>query len=170
MRADGTDLRQLTDGPGIASAPTWSPDGTRIAYRLWQDGADSLVVMDAGGGDVETLATNSQTSQDCQGLWSVAWSPDSADLLFPTRDGCTGGFDLNVVPADGSSPATRLLAPGLHSLHGAWSPDGTRIAYLGSEETGDTGLYVADIGAEGALDGGLVGRRMGQTSVRTSLS
>ena len=37
VRADGTDLRQLTAGPAVETNPAWSPDGTRIAYRLWQD-------------------------------------------------------------------------------------------------------------------------------------
>ena len=38
IRADGTDLRQLTSGPDAELAPAWSPDGTRIAYRRWHDG------------------------------------------------------------------------------------------------------------------------------------
>ena len=47
-RADGTDVRQLTSGPGIESSPAFSPDGTRIAYRVLEGGTDSVVVMDAG--------------------------------------------------------------------------------------------------------------------------
>jgi Tol biopolymer transport system component len=161
-RADGEDVRKLTDGPGIATDPIWSPDGTRIAYHLWRDGADHLVVMDAGGGDPITLATNPASDRYCLGGEPVAWSPDGTSLLFPTRDGgCSGGYDLNVVAADGSSPATRLLAPGMHSVFGSWSPDGTQIAYVGSEGSDPSGLYVADVGPEGALAGGLVGERIG---------
>ena len=58
------------------------------------------------------------------------------------------------------SPATKLLAAGTKSLFGAWSPDGSRIAFLGSEATGNTGLYVVDVGPKGALAGGLEAHRI----------
>ncbi len=157
-RADGTDVRHVTSG--FVDYPIWSPDGTRIAFHGWQNGADSLVVMDAGGGNQMTLASNPATSQDCMGNWSTAWSPDGANLLFPTRESCFGGYDLNIVPADGSTPARKLLADGTNSLFGSWSPDGTRIALLGSEATGKTGLYLVDVGPDGGLAGGLQAHRI----------
>ena len=137
---DGSSPADRSAQGRMATHPTWSPDGTRIAYRLWDaDGTDSIVVMDAGGGDPITLATNPQSGGLLRWeLLSLAWSPDGTSLVFPTRDGCVGGFDLNVVATDGSSPATRLLAPDeMDSVYGWWSPDGTRIAYMGSEATGD---------------------------------
>ena len=139
VRADGTDLRRLTDGPGLRSVPSWSPDGTRIAYRLWKDGADSVEVIDAGGGDLRTLSTVAQ-GKDCIWGWNLAWSPDGSSLIFPTRDGCAGDYGLSVVATDGSSPPVALLAPGISSKFGRWSPDGTQIAFLGQEEDGSVGV------------------------------
>ena len=65
VRADGTDPRQLTSGPGAESTPTFSPDGTRIAYREWRDGKDLIVVVDAGGGHRTILATNTSSASYC---------------------------------------------------------------------------------------------------------
>ncbi len=161
VQADGTNLRRLTSGPGMSSGPVWSPDGRRIAFRTWQTGTASLVVMDAGGGDRKTLATNQETSNDCMDQWNLAWSPDGKRLLFPTRDGCTGAFDINIVAADGSSPATKLVAPGTSSVLATWSPDGKQIAFLGSAATGSNGLYVVDVGSGGGPSGGLQPRRIG---------
>ena len=162
VRADGTDLRQLTSGPGAKKDPTWSPDGTRIAYRLWQDSRDSIVVMDAGGGDPITLATSGPMFDvACTERWNLAWSRDGSSLIFPTSSACQNRYDLFIVKADGSSPATRLLEPGTNSIYADWSPDGTRLAFLGSEDGGSIGLYVAEVTASDALAGGLQGQRIG---------
>ena len=162
IRADGTDLRRLTSGPGIESVPTWSPDGTRIAYSLWQDDVDSIAVMDAAGGNRRTLATTGLTAPDCvpQHGSELAWSPDGTALIYPTSATCDGPYDLFIVATDASSPATRLLAPGMHSLSAAWSPDGTQIAFQGREATGSPGLYVVDVGSGDAMAGGLQARRI----------
>ena len=44
--------------------PIWSPDGTRIAFTSYQEGAYALIVMDADGGHRITLA---------DGLLGPAW-------------------------------------------------------------------------------------------------
>ena len=158
-RADGTDVRRLTSGPGIETTPTWSPDGTRIAYRVWESGADSIVVTDAGGGNTTTLATTPSTASYCA-RGDLTWSPDGTSLIFPTSPVCDMTFELFIVPADGSSPATRLLAPGLEGRFADWSPDGNQIAFLGRDATGSIGHYVADADPNDALGGGLQARRI----------
>src|SRR5688500_14482750 len=52
----------------------------------------------------------------------------------------------------------QAFRPGMNSKFAAWSPDGTRIAYLGSAGTDRTGLYVAEATPSDALAGELEGR------------
>jgi Tol biopolymer transport system component len=158
-RADGTDVHQLTSGPGIESSPAFSPDGTRIAYRVLEGGKDSVVVMDAGGGQVMTLASSAATASYCP-RGGLTWSPDGKSLIFPTSPVCDGRFELFIVSTDGSSPATRLLAPDLEGLYADWSPDGSRLAFQGRDATGDIGYYVVDASPGDVLRGDLQARRI----------
>ena len=66
---DGSGYRRLTDADGADLLPTWSPDGSRIAFvsnRIVHDGSSmtsqkrrdnfNVYVMDADGSNVRSLA------------------------------------------------------------------------------------------------------------------
>ncbi len=160
VRADGTDLRQLTSGAGTKRGPAFSPDGTHIAYRSWLPGNNSIVIADAGGGHPVTVATIPATNSACA-LGDMAWSPDGRSVIFPANADCTTANDLYIVPSDGSAPAVKLIAGQMFGLGASWSPDGKRIAFLGSGNGVDTGTYVADVGTDGGRSGSLTSRRIG---------
>jgi serine/threonine protein kinase len=60
MDADGTNRRQLTDGVGAVSTPTWSPDGQWIAFLARWDDSEvyNIWVVPAAGGQAMPLLTN----------------------------------------------------------------------------------------------------------------
>ena len=54
MRSDGTDIRQITQGPGNAERPEWHPEGGTIASsRQLADGSHRLYVLDVETFEVE---------------------------------------------------------------------------------------------------------------------
>jgi dipeptidyl aminopeptidase/acylaminoacyl peptidase len=124
---DGETERNLTNEPDVMHREiAWSPDGSRIAYVANADGkAFAVHVVDAATGKKRALT---------EGEFDDAlprWSPDGKRLLFSSRrETVRTNSDLYVVAADAGTP-TRLETRDVdgESLEGAWSADGSRIAF-----------------------------------------
>jgi Tol biopolymer transport system component len=132
--ADGTGLTRLTHSPGPDFDPSWSPDGTRIAFRSERSGEPEIWVMNADGTEQRRLAA---------GL-SPAWSPDGSLIAFAGASG-----SLSVIRPDGTG--LRALPDTEGGEYPSWSPDGTRIAF-NSNLTGDHVMYVAQANGSKVVD------------------
>jgi Tol biopolymer transport system component len=103
---------------GIIGGPSWSPDGSRIAFSEWT--TRKAYVIDVKGSNVRVvldLATQ------------PVWSPDGKRLAYVLLDEGRQSVGLAVAAADGSS--SRKLTDG-NIRSPAWSPDGTTIAFTRS--------------------------------------
>ncbi|MAG35804.1 MAG: hypothetical protein CL878_06120 [Dehalococcoidia bacterium] len=133
MNADGSGQTRLTMRPRVSSlAPTWSPDGSRLAFVSWRDGDFEVHVMDAEGDNLTRLSQ----SDVLEGL--PAWSPDWTRLAFVSRR--DGNDEIYVMQADGSIPR-RLTENNVRDFSPAWSPDGNRLAFS-SQRDGNRDIYV----------------------------
>ena len=105
-------------------APTWSPDGARVAFiETTSDSATNtrvalaLKVMNADGTNVTTLVTREGLAQG-GGEWSgpnnlsICWLPDGSRLVFNIPETTMVGH-LWVVRADGSGLAQLTSKPGV---------------------------------------------------------
>jgi parallel beta-helix repeat protein len=139
MNADGSEWTRLTNNEAADYAPAWSPDGKRIAFLSTRDGNTQVYVMNADGSE-QTRLTESLISES-----TPSWSPDGLQLAFTSYTG-GGGNDIYVMnvtdrmDASGNG-ATRLTTDLASDGDAAWSPDGTRIAFI-SDRTGDYDVNV----------------------------
>jgi Tol biopolymer transport system component len=56
--ADGSNQIRLTHNPAWDSLPTWSPDGTKIAFASNKDGNLEIYIMNVVNGSEQTRLTN----------------------------------------------------------------------------------------------------------------
>src|SRR5688572_19164619 len=133
-------LERLTKSKWDESSPSWSPDGTRIAFMSNhaddpdRDPAAQLYVVEAKPGSTEKQLTPASTRA---GRSRPEWSPDGKVIAFLEGDemkyGAYGMDHLALVPADGSGPPARLKATeDLDRGIGAprFSPDGKWLRFL----------------------------------------
>ena len=136
IRADGTDLRQVTFGSGEDRSPAWSPDGKRLAFQSRRDGNWDIYVLNVGEQAPLRLTTN--PSYD----GAPAWAPDGSRLAFDSDR--SGDLDIFVMNADGSEQANLTPTNPTGDFDPTWSPDGNRIAFT-SWRMGDNDLFVMDL-------------------------
>ncbi|HSC51398.1 MAG TPA: hypothetical protein VLD16_14135, partial [Gaiellaceae bacterium] len=120
VRVSGRGLRRVTRGPALDQWPTWSPDGSRLAFVRGKDAGAELYVVGAGGKGLRRLTRNHVEDA------TPSWSPDGRLIVFASKRARTGPFSLLVIPAAGGV-ASRV--GGVRGGEPAWSPDGTRIAF-----------------------------------------
>ena len=119
---DGSTVRRLTSG-GHEQKPSFSPDGSQIAFTGDYDGTHGVYVVPAAGGEPRRL-TYHPADGDVQG-----WTPDGKRILFSSfRSAFAGGvIQLFTVSLEGGF-ATQV--PLVRAAEGSFSPDGARIAYV----------------------------------------
>jgi hypothetical protein len=113
----------------------WSPDGQQFAFSIYNgmDDISDLYLLDADGSNVALRAS---------GFFSSAWSPDGQRLA---ATGPVGVYTLSVGQGD-TQPV--LLAE--HAQHPAWSPDGTKIAYVEFENGDGQSFKLKVMNADGS--------------------
>lgn len=129
IRPDGSDLRRVTRGRGVAGSPRWSPDGKRIYYYettelgAWYAefgyeprGSTQIVSIDVAEGSVIQ-----HTTGDGVRLAPNPLPRGALGYLATLKDGNV----IRLVQNDGSTANSQL-----GDIHGAsWSTEGKQVVY-----------------------------------------
>ncbi len=139
VNADGAGLKPLVEGRD----PSWSPDGTQIAFRTGNadrpgGNPTSISIIAVDGSHLHTLhIPTSVGGETGGGAGPAAWSPDGSHIAFATVLG------IYVMRPDGSDlhRISRYDGPmACYDLEPNWSPDGQRIVFADRCDGGEAGL------------------------------
>src|SRR5579871_305048 len=144
---EGFNAAPLITYPGIAQAPSISPDGTRVAFS-WDN--DSINRTGQSRYDLYTKAIGSETlvrlTNHTADWISSAWSPDGTQIAFHRL--AAGDNGIYVVPALGGPERKLLSTQTPYDLAAPinWSPDGKWIAFADRKEgvSGDR-IYLLNV-------------------------
>jgi Tol biopolymer transport system component len=153
MNPDGSSPTRLTDGTVRGGnlpifthvyddRPTWSPDGTKIAFTSNRhcggpnsvDCGRSIYVMNADGSNVKRILVDG-IQETLPEIGSLSWSPDGTRFAFDAGahfvvEPARPSTNIYVVNSDGTN-TTKLTQDSIDVYNGypTWSPDGSQIAY-----------------------------------------
>ncbi|MDA1190801.1 MAG: hypothetical protein O3A46_03845 [Candidatus Poribacteria bacterium] len=120
VEIDGGDTRNLTGHPAANWYPSWSPDGSRIAFASNRDGDWMIYVMNADGKRLRRVSDGMRP----------AWSPVGNRIAY------SYGRNVNrtskgLALLDVTTGKSNKIVPSLdgYDIYASWSADGERLAF-----------------------------------------
>ena len=149
MKADGTQQQRLTEVNGYDGGPFFSPNGTKIVWRRFDE--QGLLA------DVWTMNLDGTDQRQITDFGSMSWAPyfhPSGEYIFfaSNKLGFTN-FEVFIVDSAGEKEPVRITyTDGFDGLP-VPSPDGTILSWTSDGRTGGEGsqIFLADWNHEQAI-------------------
>ena len=135
MNADGTNMIQATISvQGYSSHPSWSPDGTQIAFAFADiNGNSNIYMVDAAGLNAFQITFTGYEHEP-------AWSPNGNKIAFTSDRNYDD--EIYMMNIDGTSQINLTNKPSDDDHSPTWSSDGAQIAFIAEDMDGNSDVYV----------------------------
>ena len=131
---DGEGLMRLTANRTLNLCPSWSPDGTEIAFTSYRRGEQGLYALDTSNGQVRLIIAQ-------EGLnLGADWHPGGQELVLSLSRG-TNPEIYRISPV--GKIIKRLTVSKAIEISPSWAPGGQDLVFT-SDRTGTPQLYIID--------------------------
>lgn len=139
INVDGSNVRRLTNHPGIDTTPTWSPQGHQIAFTSDRTGAPQIYVIDVDGTGLRRISFESYCDRP-------TWSPAPYNEIAYSSRTSPGHHDIKVI--DLATSEVRQLTFGIGTNESpSYSPNGRHVAFMSTRGSGEKHIWV--VGRDG---------------------
>jgi len=141
-RADGSELKQFDQGPGIGGPLLWSHDSRLLTYGVsWREEAEvpgyktgTPVAIPVWRGAIELLDVTTGEKKDLlkmepeTPLGVLGWSDDGLELYYSLAIPQESGYEYEIWAVDQEGQnARRIISLGREAISPILSPDGTKF-------------------------------------------
>jgi TolB protein len=131
-KMDGSDIKRLTQNPGLDAHPCYTPDGRRIVFSTDRWSGVELASMSIDGSDVRRI-TDSPGFDDYPAV-----SPDGLRIAFVSRR--DGNYEIYTCSLDGSESKNRSNHTARDTFP-SWSRDGKSLVFVSDRSGEGADLY-----------------------------
>ena len=142
MRADGSEVRRLTNHAAFDAVPVWSPDGSAIVFVSDRDGTQDLYLIRPDGTGLSRLTAGAGVTKDAS-----RWAPDASRIAFQIARG--ENYEIGIVRLS-DRRLTEFANSSVYDGMCAWSADGRYVAFISGRD-GFDGLYTAEVDGQHLL-------------------
>ena len=131
---DGEGLMRLTANRTLNLCPSWSPDGTEIAFTSYRRGEQGLYALDTSNGQVRLIIAQAGLNLGAD------WHPSGQELVLSLSRGSNPEI-YRISPV--GRIIKRLTVSKAIEISPSWSPGGQDLVFT-SDRTGTPQLYIID--------------------------
>ncbi|HXV60686.1 MAG TPA: hypothetical protein VEK15_08330, partial [Vicinamibacteria bacterium] len=133
LRADGSELRRLTDDDHKDRNILWSRDGERLLFMSTRSGGWAMWSVRADGSELRQLTDFSISKF----FWGLHWSLDGQKIIVPFGAGKLGELPVNELTTERALRTIDIPGSSQTFIPGPWSPSGGLLAVTEINERGE---------------------------------
>jgi Tol biopolymer transport system component/imidazolonepropionase-like amidohydrolase len=134
MPAGGGAARPITDISMDARQPSWSPDGTHIAFQAYRTTTWQIWTIKADGTELRAVTSGPYDDRE------PSWSPDGRQIAFSSDR--SGNYDVCVLTL-ATGDIRQLTADPSNQFQPSWRRDSSEILFV-SDRREKPGVYAID--------------------------